>query len=139
MRGGLVVAVAALVLLVLVTAALWLSRRHTLDRRVGSFRCALRHGTRWPGGVAQYGAAAFYWWRSASLAPRPARRWERESLAIVSKREADLPGLPGQLVVTCRGRCQAQQVEFELLMSADAYAGLTSWIEATPSRVGSVI
>ena len=26
-----------------------------------------------------------------------------------------------------------------LLMSAEAYAGLTSWIEATPSRVGSVI
>lgn len=139
MRGGLVVAVAAVVLLALVTVALFLSRRHTLDRRVGSFRCALRHGTRWPGGVAQYGAAAFYWWRSWSLAPRPARRWERESLTIVSRREADVPGMPGQLVVTCRARSDARPVEFELLLSADAYAGLTSWIEATPARVGSVI
>lgn len=138
MRGGLVVAVVTVVLLALV-ASLWLSRRHTLDRRVGSFRCALRHGTRWPGGVAQYGAAAFYWWRSWSLAPRPARRWERESLTIVAKRQADVPGAAGQLVVTCRARSDAQPVEFELLLSADAYAGLTSWIEATPSRVGSVI
>ncbi len=139
MHGGVVVAVVTVVLLALVTAALWLSRRHTLDRRVGSFRCALRHGTRWPGGVAQYGAASLYWWRSWSLAPRPARRWERESLAVVAKRQADVPGAPGDLVVTCRSRSDGRPVEFELLLSADAYAGLTSWIEATPSRVGSVI
>ena len=43
----------------------------------------------------------------------------------------------GQVVVTCRPGGESEPVH--LLMSAEAYAGLTSWIEATPSRVGSVI
>ena len=39
--------------------------------------------------------------------------------------------------MTCRPGSSSEPVH--LLMSAEAYAGLTSWIEATPSRVGSVI
>ncbi|GEA83311.1 MULTISPECIES: DUF2550 domain-containing protein [Cellulomonas] len=138
MPGEIVVAVLTVVVLVIGSFGLWLSRRHTLDRRVGSFRCGLRHGARWPSGVAQYGAASLYWWRSSSLAPRPARRWERQSLTIVSRRAAEGPGA-GQLVVTCHARSNGKPVEFELRLSPEAYAGLTSWIEATPSRVGSVI
>ncbi|CAM5791227.1 DUF2550 domain-containing protein [Cellulomonas persica] len=139
MPGGIVVAVLTVVVLVLGCGGLWLSRRHTLDRRVGSFRCRLRSGTRWPGGVAQYGAASLYWWRSASLAPRPARRWERQSLAVVERRAAEAPDASGQLVVRCQARSNGRPVEFELMLSPEAYAGLTSWIEATPARVGSVI
>lgn len=139
MPGGIVVALLAVVVVVLGCGALWLSRRHTLDRRVGSFRCRLSSGTRWPSGVAQYGAASLYWWRSASLAPRPAHRWERQSLTVVERRAADVPGAAGLLVVHCRARSHDRPVEFDLMLSPEAYAGLTSWIEATPSRVGSVI
>ncbi len=139
MPGGIVVAIAALVVLAVGGAFLWLSRRHTLDRRVGSFRCGLREGVRWPGGVAQYGAATLYWWRSASLAPRPARRWERQSLTVIERRPSQLPEAAGQLVVRCRARSDGLPVEFELMLSPEAYAGLTSWIEATPSGVGKVI
>ena len=39
--------------------------------------------------------------------------------------------------MTCRAGSATEHVY--LLMSAEAYAGLTSWIEATPSRVDSVI
>ena len=50
----------------LAVVALWFSRVHTLDRRVGSFHCCGRpHAPTGPGpsGVAQYGADRLYWWR----------------------------------------------------------------------------
>jgi len=135
--GPLVLVVASCVVVVLAGAGAWWSRRQTLDRRVGSFRCNLRRGSRWPSGVAQYGAADLYWWRFWSLAPRPARRWDRSGLAIVGRE----PAAPGSdvLLVTCRGVSGGAEVEFVLSMSREAYAGLLSWIEATPQRVGSVI
>jgi len=137
-HSGAVVALVVIGALVVLGAGLWFSRRHTLDNRVGSFRCSLSRGSRWPSGVAQYGAVSLYWWRSHSLAPRPAQRWERTSLVVLGKRDSDVPGAPGQLIVRCRARSHAKPVEFELLLTREAYAGLTSWIEATPSRVGSV-
>ena len=139
--SGLAVAVtgAVVVLLAVGLAAMWLSRTHTLGRRVGSFRCAL--GTTedgpWSGGVAHYGAAQLYWWRRWSLAPRPARRWSRSSFAILERRlhtQQLIPGVRMFLVL-----CECDGAQFPLLMSAEAYAGLTSWIEATPSRVSRVV
>ena len=134
--GGHVVALAtALVVVLLVVLLLWISRVHALNRRVGSFPCSLgraAHGP-WSSGVAQYGADRLYWWRYRSLAARPHARWQRVGLVLVERVEQ--PG--GQVRVTCRPGSSTEPVH--LLMSAEAYAGLTSWIEATPSRVGSVI
>jgi len=133
--GHVVVAlVSAVVAVLLVVAALWVSRVHTLNRRVGSFHCAVGRSPQgpWSSGVAQYGAERLYWWRYRSLATRPRARWQRAGLTVVA-REAH----GGQLVVTCRPGSSSEPVH--LLMSAEAYAGLLSWIEATPSRVGSVI
>jgi hypothetical protein len=130
---GVVLVVGAIVI-VLVLLGLALSRSHTLDRRVGSFHCAFGrsgHGP-WSAGIAQYGAHQLYWWRRASLAPRPAVRWDRVGLSVVERRAVEGTGL---VVVTCRSGAQ----DVFLQMSPEAYAGLTSWIEATPSRVGSVI
>jgi hypothetical protein len=122
------------VVIALVLAGLALSRSHTLDRRVGSFHCAFGRSGQgpWSAGTAQYGAHQLYWWRRASLAPRPAIRWERAGLSVVERRAVEGTG---QVVVTCRSGAQ----DVFLQMSPEAYAGLTSWIEATPSRVGSVI
>ncbi|WP_421732782.1 DUF2550 family protein [Cellulomonas sp.] len=131
---GVALACVAVVLL-LAVVALWFSRVHTLNRRVGSFPCSLGRTAQgpWSSGVAQYGADRLYWWRYRSLAARPRERWERVGLAVVERSEQG----GGQVVVTCRQGPGGPTVH--LLMSAEAYAGLTSWIEATPSRVGSVI
>jgi len=122
------------VVIVLALVGLALSRAHTLDRRVGSFHCALGRTPQgpWSSGIAQYGTRQLYWWRRASLAPRPAIRWDRVGLSVVERRSVEGTG---QVVVTCRSGAQ----DVFLQMSPEAYAGLTSWIEATPSRVGSVI
>jgi len=129
----LVAAVGAL-LAVLVVGGLWASRSRTLGHRVGSFRCSLgRTGSGpWTVGIAQYGAEQLYWWRHTSLAPRPRHRWQRRALAVLERVDAG----HGNVVVTCR---VAREENVILLMSREAYAGLTSWIEATPSRVDSVI
>lgn len=134
MRGlqvGLLVGAVVVVLLVL---GLSLSRTRTLDRRVGSFHCATGRGVAgpWSAGIAQYGSHRLYWWRRTSLAPRPSVRWERVGLSVVERSEPDEHGI---VVVTCR--CVSGDVYLQ--MSREAYAGLTSWIEATPSRVGTVI
>lgn len=134
--SGIVVTLGCLVVvLLLVVAALWFSRVHTLNRRVGSFHCALGRTAEgpWSTGVAQYGSDRLYWWRYRSLATRPRARWQRVGLTVLERREHTA----GQVVVTCRPGSSSDTVH--LLMSAEAYAGLTSWIEATPSRVGSVI
>jgi hypothetical protein len=137
---GLVVVLAgaALVLLLLAVVGLWLSRTHTLGHRVGSFRCASgrAEGGPWSAGVAQYGSEHLYWWRRWSLAPRPRARWNRSGFAILERHVHDLQ-LPGTRVL--RVTCDCDGERFWLLMSPEAYAGLTSWIEATPSRVSRVV
>ena len=135
MSGHVVALLSVIVVVLLAVVALWFSRVHTLNRRVGSFHCALgrtAHGP-WSSGVAQYGTDRLYWWRYRSLRARPHTRWERVGLSVLARTDWHA----GQVVVTCRPGGETEPVH--LLMSAEAYAGLTSWIEATPSRVGSVI
>jgi len=135
--GVVVVLLVGAALLALVTFALWLSRVHTLDRRVGSFHCWLGRSAEgpWTVGVAQYGSAKLYFWRRYSLAPRPRARWDRVGLTVLERRWQDADAASGDrlIVATCRS-----SEDFYLLLSAEAYTGLTSWIEATPMRVNSV-
>ena len=85
--------------------------------------------------AAQYGSTKLYFWSRWSLAPRPRIRWTRAGLSVVERRWQNPDATSGdQLVVaTCRS-----EHDFYLRLSAEAYTGLTSWIEATPSRVNSV-
>ena len=139
-----VVLVSALGLLLLL-GCLWLSRTRTLSRRVGSFACRLvEDGGDGPGarGVGQYGAVTLYWWRRMSVMPRPARTWSRSSITVLDREMLPtVPGRPQALVARCRVVPSAGGAprEIRLHMSADTYAGFTSWLEATPSRVGKVI
>ena len=135
MSGHVVALLSVIVVVLLAVVALWFSRVHTLNRRVGSFHCALGRTTSgpWSSGVAQYGTDRLYWWRYRSLAARPRARWERVGLSVLARTDVHA----GLVVVTCLPGSETEPVH--LLMSAEALAGLTSWIEATPSRVGSVI
>ena len=144
MRGLTVVLVLGVVLAVLAVVGLWISRTHTLDRRVGSFRCAIQRttGGPWSWGVAQYGAGELYWWRRHSLSPRPARRWARRELSVVERHRSESVAdveRAGTAVPVLEVTCSTDSSQFHLLMAADAYAGLTSWLEATPSRAESII
>ena len=137
-------AVAAAVLLVGIGGLLWLSRLRALTRRVGSFQCRLFEApddARSARGVAHYGSAPLYWWRRTSVLPRPARTWSRGSIEVLERTVLPLvPGRPQAVVARCRVAPVTGGAvrEIRLQMSADAYAGFTSWLEATPSRVGRV-
>ncbi|MCC2314402.1 DUF2550 domain-containing protein [Cellulomonas xiejunii] len=141
------VVVASLLVCACVVAALWLSRTRTLARRVGAFSCVLREvdrrgKTSWARGVGQYGAVTLYWWRRLSIMPRPARRWSRGSIVVLERTPAPpVQGRPPAVVARCRvvPSSGGAPREVRLRMSVDAYAGFTSWLEATPSRVGKVI
>ncbi|QGQ19997.1 DUF2550 family protein [Cellulomonas sp. JZ18] len=120
------------------------SRTASLGRRVGSFDCALadRRDGPWVRGVAQYGATRLYWWRRVSLLPRPARVWTRAGITVVERHVVTVDDVPtGVVLARCRVVPERHDSvhEVHLRMSAEAYAGFTSWIEATPSRVGTVI
>jgi len=125
-------ALGAVVLALVVTVALGASRLRVLSGRIGSFVCAARHvgpsASPWTAGIAHYGAGRIDWWRSWSLAPRPALTWWRRDLEVVGRAPLDGGGDPDQLVVRCRYGVD----DFELTMSRDAFAGLTAWLEAAP-------
>lgn len=137
MTGTRIALVALLaVLAVLVVGGLAVQRRHTLKRRVGSFSCALHVRERWVSGVAHYGARDLYWWRTRTLSPRPEHIWPRGAIAVVERRRVDGGSADGPLFVRCR---VGAGHEVELMMSAEAYAGLTSWLEAAPPVARTVI
>ncbi len=124
-----VLAVALVLALVLVVGT---SRLRTLSHRVGSFQCGARPGgspqAPWSAGIAHYGVGRIDWWRCWSLAPRPARSWRRDRLEVTGRAPLDLAGQADQYLV----RCRYDGTDFELTMSADAYAGLASWLESAP-------
>ena len=144
--AGVAVVAASLLAVAAVVGGLWLSRTRTLSRRVGSFSCILvelHPAESTPArGVGQYGSMTLYWWRRYSIVPRPARVWSRSSIEVLERTVLPpVPGRPQAVVARCRVALSSdgRQQEITLQMSADAYAGFTSWIEATPSRVGKVI
>lgn len=122
-------------------AGVALSRWHSLTRRVGSFSCALRAGGRLVPGVAHYGARSLYWYQRRSLAFRATRAWSRLALSVL-EREPLHPDRPtGPLRVRCSvaGGLVGLEEQIELVMSREAYAGLTSWLEAGPTAPHLVI
>jgi len=145
--GGLeadtLLTLAALLVLAVLGSGLWLSRTRTLSHRLGSFSCSLarRPEGPWARGIAQYGVRRLYWWRLASILPRARHVWSRPRIVVVSRTPLPSPdGRPRIVLVHCQvaGETSAP-TEVYLQMSPEAYAGLTSWIEATPSRAASVI
>jgi hypothetical protein len=124
--------VAAVLLVLLLAVVSGASRLRRLSRRVGSFPCSARAAGNphapWSVGIAHYAVGRIEWWRCWSLAPRPARTWYRDRLTVTGRAPLDLAGQPDQYLV----RCRYDGVDFELTMSAGAYAGLASWLESAP-------
>ena len=130
-------AIGSALLAVGVVVGLYVSRQRTLSRRVGSFTCLMRpegpDGS-WTAGTAQYCADRLDWWRTLTLTPRPARSWLREELALLERAplgQVDHTGRP-LMQVSCRHRDET----FQLTLSVSACAGLVSWLESGPRRVG---
>jgi hypothetical protein len=126
-----------LVLALLVVGGLGVSRYRSLTHRVGSFRCSVRVRGRWRRGIAHYGARHLYWWRLRSLAPRPLHVWPRRGTEVLDRTAVDPGAAPGgPYLVRCRF---GDGEEIELVMTPEAYAGLTSWLEAAPPVARTVI
>ncbi|PJI84780.1 DUF2550 domain-containing protein [Luteimicrobium subarcticum] len=133
------------VLLVLLVAALVVLglgafRLRSLAARTGTFECGYRtrtrHGAHVSLGFAQFRSERVDWWRCWSLVPRAKRTWRRDSLVVLGRVALDAGSRPDLYVV----RCEHDGTAFELTMSAGAYAGLTSWLEAAPpTRFGVVV
>lgn len=139
---GLVITLGVAVVAAVASAGLWLSRLRTLNGRVGSFSCSLGRTDAgpWRRGIAQYGRNRMYWWRRNSLVPRAAGVWQRVGLVVLERRTLPAPaGRTPAVVAHCRVAGPTGPEEVYLQMSADAYAGFTSWIEATPRSIGTVI
>ncbi|HEY3436673.1 MAG TPA: DUF2550 family protein [Actinotalea sp.] len=130
--------VIGLLLGVLVLLVLYVSRQRTLSRRVGSFTCLHRtDGSAdavWTVGTAQYASGRLDWWRAVSLSPRPAQTWSREELRLLERLPLEQQDHAGRPVVLVR--CRHRDELFELAMSEGACAGLVSWLESGPRRVG---
>lgn len=132
---GWICVILAVLALVIVSVAI--SRLRSLGHRVGSFECAVMLvGPSHPSpvrGIAHYGVGRLDWWRRWSLSPTPAESWSRNALEVVAR---DLYEDSDDLYLV---RCTYQGEDLVLVMSVQAYAGLTSWLEsAPPSSHGSV-
>ncbi|MFC4555964.1 DUF2550 family protein [Georgenia faecalis] len=127
--GWLGVVLLALLLVVVLAGALLLWRARALGRRVGSFECARRIDGAWRSGIASYGAGRLDWHRLVSLSWHPAARWRRRDLVLVGWDQRVRPGGPSHVV---EARFACADATFELAMRAEAFAGMTSWLEATP-------
>ncbi len=110
---------------------LLLARVRSINRRVGSFECAVRPDGRtgWTSGIASYGVDRLDWYRVVSASPRPARSWPRARLEIIHR----APRRSGALLTSVMElRCRVGSEVFSLAMSRPAADGLTSWLEAAP-------
>ncbi|MGC0143290.1 DUF2550 family protein [Pseudactinotalea sp. Z1732] len=115
----------------LLVAGLLLWRLHALGRRVGSFECAVREGEHWHAGIATYTRSGLDWHRVVSLSLRPSRRWDREELVLLARRNRQIDGRASRVVEM---HCRHENSEFYLAAQSSALDGLVSWLEAAPPR-----
>lgn len=124
-------------LLAVAAALVVVLRLRALDRRVGSFACAVvlppSPTARVLVGVAHYGVGRLDWYRKWDLNLRATRTWVRHELEVESREL--LPGSSDRYRVECRYRGDLLVLE----MSVPAYAGLTSWLESAPPATGGIV
>ncbi|BDZ42969.1 hypothetical protein GCM10025865_22680 [Paraoerskovia sediminicola] len=125
----------ALGAVLLVAVLVGVVRFSGLNRRLGSFECSVvRPSGAARRGLAVYCAGRIEWWPLWSLSVRPAAVWRRGRLVVVDRNPT---GRPEESLYLVEGTCGGHPVV--LLMSREAYSGLTSWLEAAPSGHGSVV
>lgn len=110
-------------------------RLRRLTTEVGMFDCAYRvvnpaapSADNWVQGLCEYQSDRLLWWRTYSLSWSASRTWMRRDFDLTGRVPLDQADLPGLYLVQCR----YEGVPFELMMSAEAYHGLSSWVESAP-------
>ncbi|MFD2839765.1 DUF2550 domain-containing protein [Populibacterium corticicola] len=128
------------VLVVLAVISTWgFLRLRRLTTSVGMFDCALRTPKsdgkptdNWVQGLCEYQSDRLLWWRVYSLSVNANHIWMRDQFEVTGRVPLDQANLPDVYLVQCRH----EGVPFELMMSAEAYHGLSSWVESAPPSAG---
>ncbi|NYE94797.1 hypothetical protein FHU41_001018 [Psychromicrobium silvestre] len=131
--GGPFFIIGLLFLLVILSLCLFGIRRFQLRRALGTVDASIcLADNRWRMGVCRYQDKDLEWFRLLSLSPRPRYTFRRSGLEVLGRRapsELERPLVQPESVIVML-RCQEQ--EFKMAMKFDAYAGLSSWLEAGP-------
>lgn len=115
----------ALIVLLAAASGWYVVRLQYLRHRIGSFECARMRNDRWLKGYACYAVGRLDWYPVVSVASRPALSWRRGDLDVITV-EHDVGDGRARVVVEGDG------VRHTLLMPAQAYSGVRSWIESAP-------
>ncbi|WP_125609935.1 DUF2550 domain-containing protein [Specibacter cremeus] len=131
--GTAFLAIAACFLLVILSLCLFGVRRFQLRRALGTVDASIcLANRRWRMGVCRYQESELEWFRLLSLSPRPRVRMQRSAIVLVGRRkpteEERTQVQPDTVIVTL----EFQGREILMAMKFDAYAGLSSWLEAGP-------
>ena len=108
-------------------------RRFNLRRALGTVDASIcMAGNSWQMGVCRYQDMELEWFRLMSLSVVPKYRFKRSSLELLGRRkptEEELVQVQPDVVVV---ELQYEGKKFLLAMKFEAYAGLSSWLEAGP-------
>jgi hypothetical protein len=127
------IALATAFTLLIISLCLFGVRRFNLRRALGTVDASIcMAGNSWQMGVCRYQDNELEWFRLMSLSVIPKHRFKRSSLELLGRRQPTEDELvrvqPGVVVVDL----QYEGKKFMLAMNFDAYAGLSSWLEAGP-------
>jgi Protein of unknown function (DUF2550) len=108
-------------------------RRFNLRRALGTVDASIcTAGNSWRMGVCRYQDSELEWFSLLSLSFRPRHSFKRSSLELLGRRkpsEVELTKLQPDVVVV---ELRYEGDSFMLAMRFEAYAGLSSWLEAGP-------
>jgi hypothetical protein len=136
-------ATAAVLVLLLLFGICLVIRRRLLSRHGGTFELSHRArtskaGRGWVLGIGRYSGQDLEWFRIFSIAPRPKRRWGRNTLRYAGRRAPSGPEqlalYAGHVVVTC----ETPDGPIELAMSESSLVGFQSWLEARAPGTGRI-
>ncbi|AOY70656.1 DUF2550 domain-containing protein [Paenarthrobacter ureafaciens] len=127
------IALAAAFALLVFSLCLFGVRRFNLRRALGTVDASIcMAGNSWQMGVCRYQDMELEWFRLMSLSVVPKYRFKRSSLELLGRRkptEEELVQVQPDVVVV---ELQYEGKKFLLAMKFEAYAGLSSWLEAGP-------
>lgn len=131
--GFPVAALAAVLLLLLLTLVALGVRRYQLRRTLGTFDASLCHAPgKWEPGIGRYADKHLEWMRLLSLSPRPRRRYLRSSLELNGWRQPTEQESTKIQSGTVVAMLSYEGQDLQLALNFEVYAGLSAWLEAGP-------
>ncbi len=125
--------IVGVVIALVVVCAYGYSRLRRLSTQIGTFDCSYRSQSagkteHWKNGLCEYESDRLLWWRLYSLSHKPRFVWLREHFDLLGRTAFHEADAHNMYVV----HCEYKGVPFELVMSTEAYHGLSSWVESAP-------